>query len=290
LKKGIIALLSVFLLGASSVLMVKVEQLKPILEEEEAIPVYNFNSMVFLFPALREALADFFYMKTCLLTGTGGFEKKERKKEFSSKDWERLVGSLYTIHRLDPYYFDPYYLEAAFISWMVKGNPELIERVNRNLKYGLEFCKDWRIPFFIGFNYFYFLGNKEKGAKYLEIASQMKGAPSYLRLLTSRLYAESGRIDFAIAVIREELKNTQNENLKRKLEKRLKALESMKLLYKAIAVFKSRFGRCPYNLKELIVKGILIKIPEDPFGGKFYLREDCSVWTTSNLRGGGDIK
>jgi hypothetical protein len=43
-------------------------------------------------------------------------------------------------------------------------------------------------------------------------------------------------------------------------------------------------------LKELIVKGILIKIPEDPFGGKFYLREDCSVWTTSNLRGGGDRK
>ena len=284
MRRGIIALLSVFLLVVSSVLMVKVEQLKPSFEEEETIPVYNYNSLVFLFPALKEALADFFYMKTCLLTGTGGFEKKERKKEFSSEDWKRLVENLYTIHRLDPYYFDPYYLEAAFISWMVKGNSELIERVNQNLKYGLEFCKDWRIPFFLGFNYFYFLGNKENGAKYLEIASQMKGAPSYLKLLTSRLYAESGRIDFAIAVIKEELKNTQNENLKGKLEKRLKALESMKLLYQAIAVFKSKFGRCPDNLEELIAKRILKKIPEDPFGGKFYLRKDCSVWTTSNLR------
>ena len=284
MRRDIIALLSVFLLGVSSVLMVKVEQLKPILEEEEIIPVYNYSSIVFLFPALREALADFFYMNTCLLTGTGGFEKKGRKKEFRSADWRRLLENLYTIHRLDPYYFDPYYLEAAFVSWMVKGNPELIERINQNLKYGLEFCKDWRIPFFLGFNYFYFIDNKEKGAKYLEIASQMKGAPSYLKLLASRLYAESGRINFAIAVIKEELKNTQNENLKRSLKKRLKALESMKLLYKAIAVFKSKFGRCPYNLEELIMKGILIKIPEDPFGGKFYLKKDCSIWTTSNLR------
>jgi len=287
-------LLILITLFASSIIMVKTDKLKPSLKSEEGIPLYKYQSLILTFPSLRNVVADFIYMELCYLTGTGGFDlknKKEIKKEIESEknlskeDWSKLIQNLYVVHKLDPYYFDPYYLEAAYISWMVKGDRKLIERINSNLIYGLNHLKDWRIPFFLGFNYFYFLDNKVLGAKYLKLAAQMKGSPYYIKLLVPRLYAESGKIDMAIAVVKEELANAKSEALRNQLKRRLKALEYIKYLNLVLQRFKNTFGYCPKDVSELKKVGFLTKIPDDPYGGKFYITEKCSVWTTSNLRG-----
>ncbi|WP_457567960.1 hypothetical protein [Desulfurobacterium sp.] len=279
--KKIILLLTLFVFSA--VLMVNLDRHKPSITGKLTVKKYRYEVVRLLFPALRSVVGDVLYMNTCYQIGAGAFDKSQK---LEPEDWKNIVFNLHTINQLDPYAFDPYYLMAAYLPWELRKSPEQILKINDYLRYGMKKCKDWRIPFFIGFNYFYFLKNKELGAKYFRIASQMKGAPSYLKLLSSKLYAKSGKIDVAIAVTSEELKNTKDESAKKILQKRLKALNIMKKLTDVVLLYKKRFGKCPESLEELEKRGLLRYIPDEPYGGRFYIdKKTCTVWTTSDLKG-----
>ncbi len=278
-------LLVAFLLVVVSIpFMLKADKSKPRVNEVAPVLPYSYSQVLLSSPGLRSPAADLLFMNLCYLTGNDVFNRwKERK--FTEEEWKRLIENVEVIEKLDPYYFDPLYYLGSYVPWKVEKNRELLLRINSILLQGNRRVKDWRLPFFVGFNYFYFLGDKVKGAKYLKLASQMKGAPSYLKLLVPRLYAESGRINLAIAVTYEELKRAKEEPVKKELKRRLKALIAMKELDRALELYRRRFGKCPSDLKELVKSGIIMSIPEDPYGGKFYIEKGkCSVWTTSNLR------
>jgi hypothetical protein len=51
----------------------------------------------------------------------------------------------------------------------------------------------------------------------------------------------------------------------------------------AIAAFKERFQADPEDLGRLVNAGLLERIPDDPYGGTFYLDEQGRVRTTSKL-------
>ncbi len=234
-----------------------------------------------MFPGLKTVISDALYMKMCVIVGN----LPEKKQMLKKADWRKLVNNFQVMHKLDPYFFDPYYMEAAYVSWHSAKYPEIIENINKNLEtYGLKFCKDWRIPFFLGFNYFYFLNNPYKGALYLKMASKYPKAPSYIKLLAQKLFAKSGKYDIAIAVTIEEIKQTNDNELKSYLEKRLVSLRNMKLIMDSIERFKRNFRRCPKTVEDLTKTGLLKSIPKDPFGGKYYITKNCLVWTTSDLR------
>jgi len=278
-------LLVAFLLVVISIpFMLKADKIKPRVNELAPVLPYSYSQVLLSSPGLRSPAADLLFMNLCYLTGNDVFNQwKERK--FTQEEWKRLIGNVEVIEKLDPYYFDPLYYLGSYVPWKVEKNRELLLKINSILLQGNRKIKDWRLPFFVGFNYFYFLGDKVKGAKYLKMASQMEGAPPYLKLLVPRLYAESGKIDLAIAVTYEELKRTKEGPVKKELEKRLKALLAIKELDRAVKVYRSRFGKCPSGLQELVKSGIIRAIPEDPYGGKFYIEKGkCTVWTTSNLR------
>jgi len=280
-----IAVIGIILLlwGFSLALMLKLDSSRVRSDKNSEVLLFKHNFALVMFPSLRELVSDVIYMRTCYLLGTAGFENwKERK--FTLDEWGRILENIFTAHKLDRYYFDPYYLEAAYISWKVYRSPSLLKKLNDNLKYGLKYCKDWRIPFFLGFNYFYFLKDRAKGAEYLKIASDMEGAPFYLKLLVSKLYAETGYLDLAIAVLEEELKSTTSKGIKEKISLRLKALKIMRALHLKVLEFKKLYGRCPDSLNELVSYKLIKSIPQDPLGGKFYIiKQSCKVWTTSKL-------
>lgn len=264
--------------------MVKADKMKPRVKELLPVLPYSYSQLLISSPGFRSPAADILFINLCYLTGNDVFNNwKERK--FSEEEWERLIENVRVIEKLDPYYFDPLYFLGAYVPWKVYKNKKLLLKINSTLLEGSRYIKDWRLPFLVGFNYFYFMDNKVEGAKYLKIASQMKGAPSYLKLLVPRLYAESGKLDIAIAVTYEELKSAKQESVKRALERRLKALLAIKELDRALSVYRKRYGRCPETLDDLVRSGILKKLPKDPYGGKFYIeKRKCKVWTTSNLR------
>ena len=264
--------------------MLKAERLKPRLSELQPIFPYSYSQLRLSSPGFRSPVADFLFMNICYLTGSDVF-KGGKERRINSREWNLLIENVGVIERLDPYYFDPLYYLGAYDPWKLNGNRELLLKVNSILLRGSCYIDDWRIPFLMGFNYFYFLNDKVKGAEYLKRAARMEGAPLYLKLLVPRLYAESGKIDLAIAATYEELKHARKDLERKSLEKRLKALTFLKELNEAVKLYRERFGRCPSDLRQLVKARILKEIPKDPYGGKFYIvKKTCSVWTTSDLR------
>ena len=265
--------------------MLKSEKLKPNISEGSfSVLPYSYSQIRLASPGFKSPAADALFMNICYLTGSEVIKGKT-ERNFSSKEWKQLIENIKIIEELDRYYFDPLYFLGAYVSWKIHKNKELLLKINSILLEGSHYIKDWRLPFFVAFNYFYFLGNKFEGAKYLRKAANMEGAPPYLKLLVPRLYAESGKIDLAIAVTYEELKNARKDFERKNLERRLKALTLLKKLNKAVKLYRKHFGKCPSDLRQLIKVGILKEVPKDPYGGEFYIvKETCSVWTTSDLR------
>ena len=278
-------LFAAFLLLLFSIpFMVEADRIKPRVKEVMPVLPYSYSQVLLSSPGFRSPAADLLFINLCYLTGSDVFNRRKERK-FTEEEWKRLIENVEVIEKLDPYYFDPLYYLGAYVPWKVGRKRELLLKINSILLNGTRRIKDWRLPFFIGFNYFYFLNDRVKGAKYLKMASQMKGAPSYLKLLVPRLYAESGKIDLAIAVTYEELKREKDESVRRELKRRLRALLAIKELDRAIRIYRKRFGKCPSALQDLVNSGIIRTIPVDPYGGKFYIdKKRCVVWTTSNLR------
>jgi len=256
--------------------MVHLYREKPLVKEETLGLKFDPKVIKLSFPAFAEVVANIIYIRLCVFFGEQDFANVKLK------DWDWILNNIETILTIDPYYFDPYYMIGTLIAWEV---PKMhLKEINQILKKGLSYSKDFRIPFFLGFNYFYFLDDKQTGAYYLKMASEREGSPKYLPLLVARLYTKSGKIDAAIAVTQEQLKRETNEKYCKRLKKRLEALKILKGLQLALNTYQRQFGKCPKTLEKLKEIEIIAEIPADPYGGEFYIEKDCRVWTTSNLR------
>ncbi|MGD8315204.1 MAG: hypothetical protein PVI17_10700, partial [Syntrophobacterales bacterium] len=76
----------------------------------------------------------------------------ERREQMPN--WRKLYRALYTATRLDPYNMDSYYFAQAVLAWEAKMIPQVIEL----LEYGFQHRTwDFRLPYFISFNYAFFL-------------------------------------------------------------------------------------------------------------------------------------
>ena len=84
--------------------------------------------------------------------------------------------------------------------------------------------------------------------------------------------------------ILEIIKKTDDESTKKTYEKRLNALKGILFLERAVVAYQDRFKKPPEKLDELMTKDVIREIPQDPYGGEFYIDKDGSIKTTSNLR------
>ena len=195
-------------------------------------------------------------------------------------DWKRIYQALYTSTRLDPYNMDAYYFAQAVLTWdagMVHSAIELLE-------YGFSYRNwDWYLPFFISFDYAFFLKDYTKAAHYLEKAAELNPRASWFSTLAARYYYEGGRTALALAYLKELISSARNESIRKHLMIRAEALERILELEEAVSAYKKRFQQSPESIEKLVEKGIVERIPEDPYGGSFYLDEQGKVRTTSKL-------
>ena len=223
--------------------------------------------------------SDFLFLQALVFEGST-FERKERPRV---KEWEYrwMYNTLSASTDLDPYFFDPYYFGNANLTW--EGN--LIRETNTMLDKGSRFRDwDWMLLFYIGFNNFYFLQENDKASEYLMEASKRPNSPSLLPTLAARLAYKAKKTENAIIFLDEILKKTEDEAIKKAYEKRLNALKGILFLERATAAYQDRFKRPPEKIDVLIAKGVINEIPQDPYGGEFYIDKDGSIKTTSELR------
>ncbi len=225
----------------------------------------------------RWFLGEYYTFKSITYFGT----KVKSVIEGRSRDVEyyNLYKTVETAVILNPYHEDAYYFAQAVFTWGLGR----VREVNRILEYVFKYRSwDFQIPFFLGFNYGYFLKDYNKAAEYFKIAAELSNVPFYATL-SARYFYESGRTELGIVFLEEIISKTRNESIRKLYERRLKALKAIYFLEQAVSKFRDKFGKSPENINDLLSSGIVDHIPEDPYGGKFYLDEKGKVRTTSKM-------
>jgi tetratricopeptide (TPR) repeat protein len=184
---------------------------------------------------------------------------------------------------LDPYNMDAYYFAQSVLTWEAGMIPRVVEL----LEYGFAHRPwDWYLPFFLSFDYAYFLKDYEKAGEYLAKVAQLKPEVDWYATLAARYFYEGGSTALALAYLKEIIPTARNEVIKRRMMTRAEALEKILKIEQAIVAYRKRFQRDPKELGDLVNGGVLDLIPEDPYGGSFYLDKDGRVRTTSKLAHG----
>ncbi len=220
-------------------------------------------------------LSDYLFLRTA--TFIGG--RSSAGLSMSEADWEYVVRSLDVITDLDPYFTDPYFLAEGLLAW----DASKPEEANRLLKKGINHRTwDWRLPFFVGFNYFYFLQDYASASEYIMAAAEMSGSPAYLKTLGARQAYYGGKSQTALLFLEQMLKDASDPMMQQRLQKRLLALQRAVVIEDALEQFKQKEGRVP-EFAELVERGYLEELPSDPYGGDWVLMPNGRVFSTSKF-------
>lgn len=220
--------------------------------------------------------SDILFLRTMVFMG-GAHQRTERPR-IKEWEWKWLLSTLDSATELDPYFFDPYYYANAFLPW----DAGMVAEANRLLEKGSRYRDwDWMMPFFIGFNEFFFLENNSKAADYLMEASRRPEGNPMFASIASRLAFKGSRTETAVLFLEEVHRKTEDPGLKDMYATRIKALRGMLVIEKAVSIYKKTYRNVPPSIDDLVAKHILVRLPEDPYGGRFYLDGAGNVKSTT---------
>jgi tetratricopeptide (TPR) repeat protein len=193
------------------------------------------------------------------------------KKRNSADEYEWMYHALDVITTLDPQYAYAYYAGGVILGDLA-NRPDLS---NRLLEKGVKANPDvWNIPFLLGYNYYFLLGDPAKGAEYIMQAARLPDGPSYLPGLATRMAAEAGNPDTALAFLEARLQETHDPEMREVLAYRMKEViieRDLLILESAVEAYRTQHRALPATLTDLVVAGALPSLPREPFGGDYRL-------------------
>jgi len=253
-------------------------------EEMKKLPQGDDHAFILPSPILKVAAleyqglaSDVLFLNSMAFIG----ETQERKERPRVKEWEWRwwLKTLDAATDLDPYFFDPYFYANAFLPW----DAHMAEETNHLLEKGSRYRNwDWMLPFFIGFNDFFFLQKNVEAVPFLMEASRRPGGEPMLASIAARLAFKENQTETAIFFLEETVRRTDEESLKKIYETRIQALRSIAILEKGVASYKKKFGKLPPTVDELVHRNIINKLPLDPYGGTYFVEQDGKVRSTTS--------
>jgi tetratricopeptide (TPR) repeat protein len=193
------------------------------------------------------------------------------KKRNSADEYEWMYHALDVITTLDPRYAYAYYAGGVILGDLA-NRPDLS---NRLLEKGVTANPDvWNIPFLLGYNHYFLLGDPAKGAEYIMRAARLSDGPSYLPGLATRIAAEAGSPETALAFLEARLRETQDPEMREVLAYRMKEViieRDLRILEDAVEAYRTQHRTLPATLTDLVVAGAFPSLPQEPFGGDYRL-------------------
>lgn len=248
---------------------------KPFVEKLGYVP--QAEVLKFVSADQKLLVADSLVMKTLFYFGSL-VEKSSAKLEIPP-DYFSIFRTIETAIRVNPYNIDAYYFAQAILVWDAKR----IREANSLLEYGLKYRKwDYQLPFYLGFNYAYFLKDYQAAARYYKLAGELSGEPLFVNLAGRYMY-EAGRTDLALIYLTAMEKSARNPAIRKTYKVRIAALLQVKAIEGAMAAYQGRFGTPSKSIDDLLRMGFLSKRPVDPYGGTFYIDEKGQVRATSKF-------
>jgi hypothetical protein len=203
------------------------------------------------------------------------------KKRNTADEYEWIYHALDVVTTLDPQYDYAYYVGGVVLTNIanrVDLSNQLLEKGFRNNP------GEWSIPFLLGYNHYFILGDAAKAAEYIAAAARLPGGPAYLPGLASRMYAEADNPDTALELLEALWRQTQDAGMREVLEKRAKEVmieRDIRSLEAAVRQYSAKQGYLPNRLHDLVTSGHLTQIPQEPFGGSYELDSKTGKVTSS---------
>ena len=203
------------------------------------------------------------------------------KKRNSADEYEWMYHALDVITTLDPQYAYAYYVGGITLGDLA-NRPDLSIRL---LDKGVIANPDvWNIPFLLGYNHYFLLGDPAKGAEYIMKAAQLPDGPSYLPGLATRMAAEAGSPATAQAFLEARLRDTQDPEMRIFLVNRMKEViieRDLRIIEDAVEAYWMQHRTLPATLTDLVATGNLLSLPQEPFGGDYRLDPDTGSISSS---------
>lgn len=193
------------------------------------------------------------------------------KQRNSADAYEWIYHALDVITTLDPHYAYAYYAGGVILGDLAQ-RPDLS---NRLLLKGSEANPTvWNIPFLLGYNNYFLLGDPGKGAEYIMRAASLPDRPAYLPGLATRMAAEAGNPETALVFLEARLRETRDPEMREFFVNRMKEVmieRDLHVLERAVTVHQAAHRVLPATLQALVNEGILPGLPVEPFGGEYRL-------------------
>ncbi|MDY0213414.1 MAG: hypothetical protein RBR06_10460 [Desulfuromonadaceae bacterium] len=221
-------------------------------------------------------LSDYEFLRAMTFYG----DRSIKQQQMSSADWDFFAYSLDVVTDLDPYFLDPYVLGEGLLTW----DTQRYETANALLRKGMRYRTwDWQLPYYVGFNHFYFLSDYATGSDYLMQAAKIPDSPAFLATLAARLAYYGGKSKTAVFFLQQMLAETNSEALRQRMGKRLLALQGAVLIEDALKQYRNVNSADPEALGELVRSGYLEELPQDPYGGQWTILQNGRVYSTSKF-------
>lgn len=201
---------------------------------------------------LRQLGGEMQFIKASVFCG--GLRPGRDPKEYA-EPLARHFAAAVTLH---PHFIDSYFLCQATLPYI---SNEYAKYTNTILAEGIAALPDNLVlPFFAGFNHFYFLDEPLEAARFFRLAAQRPNAPPILEHLANILTAEGGNIYAALIGLRSMHAAEKDERRKLMYAEEIAAFEKAVTVLNAIKHYEQATGHPPARLENLI-PGYLPALP-----------------------------
>lgn len=175
---------------------------------------------------------------------------------------------------LHPAFIDTYFLCQAALPPI---NAEYARYANSVLAKGIAALPDnFMLPFFAGFNYFYYLNEPLEAAQLFRLAATRPNAPPLLEHLADILSAEGGDIYAALIGLRGLYVTEKDEQVKERYAEEMDAFQKAATVLNAVKKYEQSTGAPPPRLEDLVPR----YLPTIPDVGPIFELE----WKPPHLR------
>lgn len=221
-----------------------------------------------------QQVGDLLWIRTVLAFGSNLGDQRPEWGEF-------LFRNLVALTALDPTWRTPYFYGGSLLRTV-----GAIEQSTELFKLGSEALPDdYYFPFSVGMNYYLHHEDLLEAARWLTIASERPGAPGWYARAAGAFVANKGERGMARRYLVEQLEQTEDEDLRADLERRIAQLdhdEFAERLNQYARAFEREYGQPFRDVEQLVGADLpqlepLAGIPPDPLGARWVVDHDGEV-------------
>jgi len=204
-------------------------------------------------------------------------------RRLTRNEYDRLALMIQTVIHFDPRFKVPYLLGGLLLGDSRPHVPEALKILEQGMA---NHPNDWRFPFYVGYLYYFSLGDPVEGGRALEAAAKIDNSPPYLTLLAARMFSEGRDPETALRFLNGMMKQENDPARLEVLRRRIRdviAERDMQRLESAVKEYREKTGRLPKELSDLVREGMIARIPEEPHGGRYLLSPDGKI-SSSQVR------